>query len=235
VPLLDHFRPPVSQRQPWEAFHAAWANSLMAQLNARLPERFLASSEVRRGPHIEADVAEFDQGDAAAANGSAGGVAVAAYAPPVVAATVELTFPDEIEVEVFDTRDGRRLVAVVELVSPSNKDCPASRQAFADKCSAYLHRGIGLAVIDVVTDRAANLHAALMQHLGTAASRITIALYATAYRPLQRDGRSATAVWEFPLAVGEGLPTLPLALLGWGFVPLDLEAAHADARQRTRL
>ena len=55
------------------------------------------------------------------------------------------------------TEGGRTLVAVIELVSPANKDRPAKRRLFAAKCATYLSRGIGLIVLDVVTSRQANL------------------------------------------------------------------------------
>jgi hypothetical protein len=41
-------------------------------------------------------------------------------------------------VRIYDDEANRTLVAAVELVSPSNKDRPASREAFATKCAAYL-------------------------------------------------------------------------------------------------
>jgi len=63
----------------------------------------------------------------------------------------------------MEERDGLTLVAVIELVSPSNKDRAEARDAFADKYSAYLQRGIGLVVVDVVTTRQANLHDRLIE------------------------------------------------------------------------
>jgi len=37
MPLLDHFRPPLSRERHWEAFHAAWAGSITDALNRVLP------------------------------------------------------------------------------------------------------------------------------------------------------------------------------------------------------
>jgi len=37
MPLLDHFRPPLSRERHWEAFHAAWAGSIADALNRVLP------------------------------------------------------------------------------------------------------------------------------------------------------------------------------------------------------
>ena len=58
--------------------------------------------------------------------------------------SVALTYPDNLEVQVVDEREGLRLVAVVELVSPRNKDRADARDAFTAKCSAYLQRGVGV-------------------------------------------------------------------------------------------
>ncbi len=38
--LLDHFRPPLSSRRHWHAFHNAWATYLATDLNQKLPEGF---------------------------------------------------------------------------------------------------------------------------------------------------------------------------------------------------
>src|SRR5262249_17571260 len=154
-------------RHPWESFHAAWANAMMERLNETLPSRYFAAIQVHLGSRVEADVAEFDQANvnAGGPNGPAGGLALATWAPPAATAVLEALFPDDIEVQVFDTRDGAVLVAVAELVSPGNKDRPEARRAFACKCAAYLQRGVGLLVADIVTSRHANLHQELVDLL----------------------------------------------------------------------
>ena len=53
--------------------------------------------------------------------------------------------------------------AAIELVSPGNKDRPEARRAFAAKCAGYLTAGVGLVVVDIVTDRLANLHNELIE------------------------------------------------------------------------
>src|SRR5438046_4250675 len=72
-------------------------------------------------------------------------------------------FPDEIEVRVLATRTGATMVGAIEFVSPGNKDRPAARRAFAAKCASYLQQGIGLVIVDVVTERPANLHDELIR------------------------------------------------------------------------
>ena len=64
---------------------------------------------------------------------------------------MNIVFPDDIEVQLYDLRDGKRLVAALELISPGNKDRAEARRAFGAKCVAYLQRGIGLVIVDIVT------------------------------------------------------------------------------------
>ncbi len=240
MPLLDHFHAPLYPIRPWESFHALWAGALIGQLNQLLPPRYLAGMQVHLGRRVEADVAEFDHGEqeTTSGNGPAGGVAVAKWAPPAAALTVAVVFPDDIEVQVIDTRDDAVLVAVVELVSPGNKDRPEERRGFAAKCVAYLQRGIGLVVVDIVTSRHANLHEevlTLLGHEGPCGLSEQALLYASAYRPARRAEANVIDVWPTPVVLGGTLPVLPLALRGFGCVPLDLETAYTEARQRSRL
>lgn len=241
MPLLDHFNSRLAETHPWESFHAAWANSIMAQLNARLPPRFFAVTQTHLSSRIEADVAEYDQQAGVAegaGNGPAGGVAVKPWAPPAAAMVLPAIFPDEFEVLIHERRGGAVLVAVVELVSPGNKDRPDTRRAFAAKCATYLRRGIGLVVLDVVTERHANLHNELIDALGLGEGfRMPAAefLYAVGYRPIRRQETNQIDVWPTALAVGARLPTVPLALRGATTIPLELEAAYEEARQRSRI
>ncbi|HTU90542.1 MAG TPA: DUF4058 family protein [Gemmataceae bacterium] len=244
MPLLDHFHKPIYPLHSWTTLHSRWAGTLMDALNALLPaSRYLVEVTVSVGPHIEADIAEFELPPSIIAeevNGSEGGVAVAVqpWAPPAAVQTLDIVFPDDIEVQVFDLRDGKRLVAAIELVSPSNKDRSEERQAFAAKCVAYLQRGIGLIVVDIVTNRRGNLHHEILDLLGQADASVLLPeteLYASAYRPAHRGDKNQLDLWPVALAVDQPLPLLPLALRGAFFVPVDLEATYVEARQRCRL
>jgi hypothetical protein len=147
-------------------------------------------------------------------------------------------FPDTFEVRVFNTAAGLTLVAVVELVSPGNKDRPAERRAFAAKCASYLAQGVSLIVVDIVTSRLANLHNEVMRLMEAAPDLDFpdgVNLYAAAYRPVRRDEREEIDLWLRRLAVGELLPTLPLRLTGDLFIPVDFEAAYQEACRRRRL
>src|SRR4051794_1985024 len=211
MPLLDHFHAP------------------------------LYPTHTHLGTDVSSDVAEFER--TADLNGGASpvatdGVAVRTWAPPAATMVLPFAYPDDLEVQIRDERDDARVVAVVELVSPRNKDRPEARRAFAAKCATYLQRRIGLVVIDVVTERLANLHDELVALLGQPehfALPAEVLLYAVAYRPSRQDTGDQIECWPYPLAVGQELPTVPLALRGGPTLPLDLEETYAETRARSRL
>ena len=48
MPLLDHFRPPLLNRRPWESFHTTWAVSIADRLNhGVLPPGYIATTANR--------------------------------------------------------------------------------------------------------------------------------------------------------------------------------------------
>jgi Protein of unknown function (DUF4058) len=239
MPLLDHFHQPLFPTHSWESFHARWATAIADSLDRLLPPRYFAEVHAHLGSRVEADVEEFEATTKDTTNGLAGGtVALQTWAPPVATQSMPVLFPDDFEVRVMDTRDGATLVAVIELISPGNKDRPEARQAFAAKCSAYLQRGVGLVMVDIVTNRLSNLHNELVRLLGNPdgfAMPEGSIFYAVAYQPVRREERNWIDQWPTTFAVGDSLPTLPLALRGGFYVPVDLEKTYADARQRTRL
>jgi hypothetical protein len=237
MPLPDHFHPPLYPQRAWESFHSRWANAIADALNGVLPERFFAEVQLHLGSQVEADVAEFES-RAEPPNGATGGVGLLTWAPPTATWVMPTVFPDEYEVQVRDQRDGARLVAAVELVSPRNKDRAESRRGFAAKCAAYLQRGIGLIVADVVTGRKFNLHNELVKLLALGDSFLMPeqeTLYAVAYRPTRREEANCIDTWTVCLKLGESLPQLPLALRGHSLIPVALEQTYQEARAHSRL
>ena len=240
MPLLDHFRPPLGELRHWESFHAAWAGEIMAALNRKvLPKGYFAEAQVHVGSRVEVDVASFARDEYTHGAESNGGVAVETWAPPFTTVAMPLVFPDEIELQVFSTETGPTLVGAIELISPGNKDRPEARRAFAAKCANYLHQGIGLVIIDIVTDRHANLHNELIDLLRQEpAHRFPGAslLYAVSYHPMrQPSGVEKADLSFYELALGGPLPTMPLPLRRGPTVPLDLESTYMEARGRSRL
>jgi len=241
MPLLDHFHPPLLGRRHWEGFHGWWASAMARRLNERLPEEYFAEFQVTVSTRVEVDVATFNEGgtpEPLGSGGAATAVQTQVWAPPAPVAVMPALFPDDFAVHVFSTAAGPVLVAAIELVSPGNKDRDEARRAFAAKCAAYLQRGIGLIIVDIVTSRHANLHDELVALLGDTEGftfPTPTPLYATAYRPAHRQERNEIDLWREPLALGQALPTLPLAVRGLGCLPIDLEGTYMEARQIGRI
>jgi hypothetical protein len=240
MPLRDHFHPPVSERRSWEGFHGLWAAALVEKLNRdTLADEYFADMQVHIGSQVEVDIATLDESKGTVDHSAAATATLASvWAPPVANLIVPAVFPDDIEVQVFATTTGATLVAAIELVSPGNKDRPESRRAFAAKCVGYLTRGIGLIIVDIVTNRLANLHNEVMELLGRGDPfllSLSATTYAAAYRPSRQSTGDQIELWPRPLVLGQPLPVLPLALRNAGVVPVDLEETYGEALQRSRL
>ena len=96
----------------------------------------------------------------------------------------------------------------------------------------------GLVVIDIVTNRKANLHNEIMQVLGRAGEYEIPAetnLYAVAYRPIVRANEEQIDTWPWTLDLGRPLPKVPLALDAELVLPVDLDVTYTAACQRRRL
>jgi hypothetical protein len=141
------------------------------------------------------------------------------------------------EVRVYEELGGAQLRAAIELVSPANKDRPGSRRTFAAKCAGYLKQAVGLVLIDVVTERTANLHKELLDALEVTEAdwQSPTELYAVAYRPVPVQKGSHVEGWPTALSLGQPLPTLPLWLNLDLCVPLELEETYLTTCSGLRL
>jgi hypothetical protein len=240
MPLLDHFHAPLHPIHHWESFHSNWATRLADALNAQLPPEFMAEEHTHAGSNLEIDVATMEQADADAQRN--GGVMTATstvvYTPPAPPLTMPAAFPDSFEVRVFSLAAGLTLVAAIDLASPGNKDRPEERRAFASKVASYLYRGVAVIVVDIVTNRRANLHNDTMRLMEADATTLVpadVQLYAVAYRPVLREEKPLIDLWPVHLGLGEPLPTLPLRLVSDLFVPVDFETTYQEACRRRRI
>ena len=241
MPLLDHFHPPLAPRRHWESFHTAWAGYISEALNEKLlPDHYFAEEHSHVGGRVEIDVATVEERtpSPSSKDGATATLPAQVWTPPAPSLVMPGLFPDSFEVLVFYEEGGARLVAAIELVSPGNKDRQESRRAFATKCANYLYQGIGLIIVDVVTNRQANLHDEIIQVMGSPDEyRLSFAtnLYGVAYRPIKRNQEEQIDVWSTALAVGQPLPVLTLSLAADLCLPLDLEATYMDTRHHRRL
>jgi hypothetical protein len=210
------------------------------QLSERVPAEFVVAEQTHSGNHLEIDVATFEQCAAEVRTEPVGPALALApsWAPPAPAHVVPAIFPDAFEVRLFSTVAGLTLVGAIELISPGNKDRPEQRQAFATKCTSYLLQGVSLIIIDIVTNRRANLHNEIIRLLPSARGAempAQTALYAVGYRPVLRREQAEIDIWTATFDVGDPLPELPLRLTGDLFVPVDFEATYQEACRRRRL
>ncbi len=244
MPLRDHFHPPVDTRHSWDALHAMWPAMIVQQLFPLLPEGYAAAPGVHLGATFEIDVSAYKQDEpelwSQADNGN-GGVAVATWAPPKPTLTLETDLPDqdEYEVRIYDEGLGRQLVAAIEIVSPSNKDRPESRQIFVAKVAALLQRDVCVSVVDLVTFRHFNLYSDLLELMGgtdPALGEEPPAIYAVTLRWRKRIRKLPLVdTWYFPMQIGQALPTLPIWLSVDQGVKLNLETSYEETCRLLRI
>jgi hypothetical protein len=221
MPLRDHFDPPLTNRRSWDWLHGGWPMTIAAGLNRQLPERYVAGPQVHLGS-IEVDVATYDEGSAREQEAD-GGVATEPDA-------------DVYEVCIYENQQNQRLVAAIELVSPSNKDRPENRGDFIAKCVSMLRSGVCVSIVDVVTNRTANLYGELMAMLGQADLSVAAGpLYAATCRWTRTDDHRLLETWAHPLVIGQSLPTLPVWLDDRLAVPLELEASYEETCRSLRM
>ena len=210
------------------------------RLNSIMPEEYIAQPGVRLGDSMEIDIATFEResgsGSLSSTDGK-GGLTVASWAPATPNILLETAFPesDEYEVNIY-TRDEFRLVAAIELVSPSNKDRPENRKTFVNKCESLLKREVCVAIVDVVTSRTANLYGELLDELSAQRTAIShSAIYAASCRGRRSGCGWRLETWDHELTVGATLPTLPLWLAEDVMIPLELETTYEETCRSLRI
>lgn len=217
----------------YHAFHLGWIAALQHALNSGLlPPEYIAMAE-HTAPPIVPDVLTLQLSASGAARPAEGGGLAVAIAPPKVRFTAAAPprrrpRPARRRVAVRHAR-GRQLVAVIEVVSPSNK---AGRREFndlLDKAVLLLRQGIHLLVIDPFPPTARDphgLHAAIWRATTGLAFEppadkpLTLAAYAA--------GPEIRAYIE-PIAAGDSLPDMPLFLDPDTYVNVPLEQTYGVA------
>ncbi len=235
--LLDHFSGALETYRDWHGFHQMWASVLAADLNRHLPEGWFAEPNVQF--QIEIDVAAFETSDAGAAPAVARQESIGPlenWSPPAPTSVLEVPgWYDVVAVEIYAPQRPRSLAGAIEIVSPSNKDRPESREAFVAKCERYLQTGVGLSIVDVVTERHADLHGLLLERFDPEHSAVDQGLFACSYQT-QRSGEILRMqLWHHPLGLGADLPTLPLYLLDGPLVAVDLNSTYLEACRSLRI
>src|SRR5947209_8422511 len=209
MPLRDHFRPPLDDLRHWEGLPGGWPMMIVASLRPKLPHRYFAEPRVHSGASAEIDVATFEH-EAESVLATGGGIATAVWAPPrpTLAVVTDLPAQDVYEVRVYDEKRHCRLVAAIEIVSPTNKDRPEHRRVFVSKCAGLLRERVSVVIVDVVTTRTQNLYGELLEHIGQSDPALNpeVPLYATACRMTKHTDDWLLETWAHSLTLGQPLP-----------------------------
>jgi hypothetical protein len=147
MPMHDWSRIPAGL---FHDFHQTWSIQIKLALNAGiLPKGLSALVEQRSGPR-ESDVLAIESlGRPSSEFGTDGGVATSV--PPVtrfVGRTSKQFYASRANRIVVKHRL-RRTIAVIEIVSPRNKDSRAALREFVEKAVDFLRAGIHVLVIDL--------------------------------------------------------------------------------------
>ena len=134
----------------WGSFHSNLITAIYDRLNPRLPKRFIASTElfvwrVDNSERLLVGGPDVFVSDRDPVPGS-GGVAT-------LAAPINTVLPGVVRkqryVKIIDSEE-RRVVAVIEILSPSNKTGGEDGQMYRLKREEYLASGISLVEIDLL-------------------------------------------------------------------------------------
>jgi len=219
MPLHDWSRVPGNV---FHAFHLGLLWNLAGALNeGLLPAGYVARPEESLGPY-EAGVLTLQ--DPGAGEAPADG-ASAEPRPTLTLAPPRLEARKERRVAVYSAR-GERRVAVLEVVSPGNKDSERRARLFETKLLDCVAAGLNVVLIDLLpaTGPAPGFSAALACELGAGREALLDGgLEATSF---ERRDEQAILVYHRRLTVGAELPSVPLFLAPKRYVDVPLGPSY---------
>jgi hypothetical protein len=217
-------------------FHTVWIGWIRTALNdGLLPQGYYALAEQHAGRSV-ADVLTLHASPVPQERlplpPATGGTAVA-DAPPRVRRkqTVEPAALARRRTVAIRHVSGHRLVALVEIVSPANKDRPQHVEEFAAKAVSALDLGVHLLLVDLFPPGPHDpfgMHGVIRQRLEQSDEPYDL----PAEEPLTLAAYAAGAEVEMYLehvAVGATLPEMPLFLRPDRYVNVPLEATYEAA------
>ncbi len=222
---LHHWPNP---RVPWRSFHNHWIIRLVEYLNAGvLPSGFQARpTELIVG--IEPDLLLLQATEHHATQGPATPQPTLGEATSTAVLPVPADLP---MVGIYSAYDTTRLVAVIEVVSPGNKDRPETVEGFVEKILFLLQEGVHVTVVDVIRLPRQSMRRPILRRLGLNDSDIdSTPLWACTYCSLpgsEPQPHLKVQEWAYTVNANEPLPTLPLFLrMDQQWVMVDLEETY---------
>jgi hypothetical protein len=215
-------------------FHNAWITELRNALNGGLlPPNYYALGEQHAGRFVTDLLtlhASRPNGEPPPPPPSDGGIALAEAPPKVRRQLTGIeTYRQRRRTLAIRHVSGHRLIAMVEIVSPANKDRLESVEDFAAKTVEALDLGVHVLLLDLLPPGRHDprgLHGAVWNQFDEAPYDLPVAELLTAAS--YAAGPPVKAYLEH-FAVGGGLPDMPLFLHSDRYIPVPLEATYQAA------
>jgi hypothetical protein len=217
----------------FHAFHTAWVTHLSEMMNdGLLPAGYYTMPEQHLGRSI-GDVLTLHAAPPAQRPPLPDGGLALAEAPPKVGRKLTVSGSARTRRRTLTVRhvSGHRIVALVEIVSPANKDRPSHVDDLASKVTGALALGVHVLVADLLAPGPhdpGGIHGAIWEQLDPEAevfvppptAPLTLASYVA---------RAEVDAYLESIAVGDGLPEMPLFLHPDRYVKVPLETAYEAA------
>ena len=210
-------------------FHQSWSIRIKDALNAgRLPKGMNALVEQRAGPK-EPDVLTVDRWVSRSDLPSTER-GLATMAPPTTRIVCKSSkeFYSDLANRIVVKHHLGRTVAVIEIVSPGNKDSKRAFKEFIDKSLDFIRAGIHLLVVDLFPPTKRDpygVHRAIWDEFEDEDVLFEFPEGKDRILASYNAGREKAAYVE-PVAVGDMLPDMPLFLFEGYHVPVPLEATY---------
>jgi len=218
-------------------FHGAWITHIAEALNEGvLYPPYYALAEQHAGDVVPDVLTLSTAGPVAEESGTeeTNGAVALAEAPPKVALRMTQSEEDAYRTArrtiAIRHRSGHRLVAMIEILSPGNKDGEQHLRSFVEKSVACIAQGIHLLVIDLFPPGPCDsngIHGAIWTELGLggryeqpANQPLTLVAY--------RADRPPEAFIQ-PTALGEDLHEMPIFLDPFHYINVPLEPTYRQA------
>ncbi len=225
MPIHDWTRVPAGL---FHDFHQGWSIRIKDALNAgRLPKGLSALVEQRSGP-LEADVLTVERRSSLPASGAgeAGGLLIRERpTTTMVRRTAEAIYAGRANRIVVRHHLGR-IVAVIEVLSPGNKDSRAAVRDFVDKVIDFLRRGIHVLIADLFPPTPRDpfgMHKVIWDEIHE--EDFTFPPGKDRLLASYETGVERVAHLE-PVAVGDPLPAMPLFLATGLHILVPLESTY---------
>jgi len=216
-------------------FHSSWITHIKEALNrGLLPKGYSAQAEQQAGDVVPDVITLRGQPRDEPQDGEPPhGVLLLDEAPPKVALRMDAdeatSYAALRRTLVIRHRSTRVVVAMIEVLSPGNKDRAEHVERLVDKSVGALQQGIHLLLVDLYPANKWNpdgLHGAIWPIVGGGDFHLPPAKPLTAAAYLAE--RSPQAFVE-PLAVGQTLPDMPLFLRDLRYILVPLESTYCAA------